>query len=114
MEKNIITEYILEQPEIAQAHLIKTYELIEMLIGQKCSKCFSYQMPTYKAKRNVVHFAAFKNHIGIYPGATTIMAFSDQFAGFKFSKGTLQIKYNQELPVELIKQMVIHTYELNK
>ncbi len=114
MEQNLIIAYILRQPVVAQNHLFTTYELIESLLGDKCIKCMSYQMPTYKAKHNVIHFAAFKNHLGIYPGAKVIATFSDEFTDYKFSKGTLQIQYKQELPIEVIKQMVLYAYELNK
>lgn len=114
MENNIMTEYILMQEPKAQDHLWKVYNILEQSLGDTTEKTMAYQMPTYKARRNVIHFNCSKQHVGIYPGADAIMAFSDQFGDYSFSKGTLRVKYNQEVPEELIKQLALHSYNLNK
>lgn len=114
MENNIITEYILEQEPRTQEHLWAVYEILEELLGPVTEKTIAYQMPTYKAKRNVIHFNCSKQHVGIYPGPDAILAFSDQFGEYGFSKGTLRIKYNQEVPTELIKELALYSYNLNK
>ncbi len=114
MKNNLITEYILMQEAVAQDHLWEVYNLLENLLGDKTEKAMAYQMPTYKAKRNVIHFNASKQHIGIYPGPDAIMAFSDEFGDYSFSKGTLRIKYNQVVPIELITKLANYSYELNK
>jgi uncharacterized protein YdhG (YjbR/CyaY superfamily) len=59
-------------------------------------------MPTYWKGRNIIHFAAFKKHIGLYPGDEAVAAFSDQLKGFVVSKGTIRLPYTQELPEALI------------
>lgn len=114
MENNIMTEYILRQDNKAQDHLWIVYNIFEELLGDKTTKTMAYQMPTYKAKRNVIHFNCSKQHIGIYPGPDTILAFSDQFGDYSYSKGTFRIKYSQEVPVELIKSLAKYSYNLNK
>lgn len=114
MEQNIMTEYIANSPLKAQEHLIQVYSILEEIIGAETTKTFAYQMPTYKAKHNVIHFNASKNHVGIYPGAAAIAAFKDEFGIYEYSKGTLRVKYSQEVPVELIKKLALFSYEINK
>jgi uncharacterized protein YdhG (YjbR/CyaY superfamily) len=68
----------------------------------------NYGIPTFKLSgKNIVHFAAFKNHIGFYPTPAPIVAFQDELAGYKQAKGSIQFPLNKPLPIELIKKMVI-------
>lgn len=62
-------------------------------------------MPTFRCDRNLIHFAAFKNHIGVYPGTEAIEHFADRLADFKTSKGTIQFPHNMPLPLELIAEI---------
>ena len=55
---------------------------------------------------NLVHFAAFKKHIGFYPGAAGIAAFQDELAGYKSAKGSVQFPLGQALPLDLVKKIV--------
>ena len=66
----------------------------------------SYAIPSYKLNGMLVHFAAFSHHIGFYPGAGGIAAFADELAGFKTSKGTVQVPFGKPLPLELIARIV--------
>lgn len=67
----------------------------------------TYQMPTFKLNRkNLVHFAAFKNHIGFYPTPSAITAFKKELAVYKQSKGAVQFPHTRPLPLALIKKMV--------
>ena len=61
-------------------------------------------MPTYYNDYNIIHFAAHKKHIGLYPGVEAILHFANVFdeLGYKYSKGSLQIPYSDNLPLELI------------
>ena len=79
------------------------------LIALVCGICLpqavekiSWSMPTYWKKRSLIHFAAFKKHIGLYPGPEAIEAFADRLSAYKTSKGAIQLPYNQPLPDELI------------
>lgn len=67
----------------------------------------SYNMPTYFLKKNLIHFAGYKNHIGIYPTPSAIIAFEDRLSGYKISKGAIQLPLDRALPVELITEMVL-------
>ena len=56
-------------------------------------------------RRNIIHFAASKKHLGLYPGGEATAVFADELAGYEVSKGTIRLPYDQELPVELIKKI---------
>ena len=62
----------------------------------------SWSMPTYWKGRNIIHFAASKNHLGIYPGDEATAAFAERLADYDVSKGTIRIPYDQPLPEDLI------------
>jgi len=66
----------------------------------------SYQMPTFFLKGNLVHFAAFKNHIGFYPVPTGIEKFKKELSTYKTSKGAVQFPLDKPLPLELITKIV--------
>ncbi|GGG01705.1 hypothetical protein GCM10010912_53200 [Paenibacillus albidus] len=66
----------------------------------------SYQMPTFEQHGNLVHFAAYSNHIGFYPAPSGIEAFKEELAGYKSSKGAIQFPLAQPVPLELISRIV--------
>ncbi|RUT45342.1 hypothetical protein EJP82_15380 [Paenibacillus anaericanus] len=66
----------------------------------------SYQMPTFALHGNLVHFAAYKNHIGFYPTPSGIDAFREELAEYKGAKGSVQFPLEKPLPYELISKIV--------
>lgn len=96
-----IENYIAQQPVRKQATLIELRRHLQKALPDSEER-WSYQMPTYWQKRNVIHFAAFKNHLGIYPGSAAIEQFASELSGYKTSKGTIQIPWDQDVPYELI------------
>jgi uncharacterized protein YdhG (YjbR/CyaY superfamily) len=66
----------------------------------------SYQMSTFTLKGNLVHFAAFKNHIGFYPVPSGIEAFRDELSGYHQGRGSVQFPIDKPLPLSLITQIV--------
>lgn len=70
----------------------------------------SWRMPTFWDKQNIIHFAAFKSHIGIYPGPEAIEHFADQLKAYKTSKGAVQFPYNKPLPLKLIAEIARWCY----
>lgn len=66
----------------------------------------SYQMPTFALHGNLVHFAAYKNHIGFYPTPSGIDAFQEELSGYKGAKGSVQFPIGEPLPYELISKIV--------
>ncbi len=61
-------------------------------------------MPTFKLNGNLVHFAAYQNHIGFYPTSSGIEAFQKELTSYKSAKGSVQFPINKLIPYELIKK----------
>jgi uncharacterized protein YdhG (YjbR/CyaY superfamily) len=93
---NTIDEYIAQFPPDIRQRLQTLREKI------------SWAMPTFYQNGNLVHFAAFKRHVGFYPGADGIEFFrhSLQEGGFSFSKGAVQFPMDRPLPLELVTEIV--------
>lgn len=70
-----------------------------------------YKMPVFRMKGHSVYFAAFKNHIGFYPGSKPIVVFQQELSAFKTSKGAIQFALSEPLPKALIQ--TIARYNLN-
>jgi uncharacterized protein YdhG (YjbR/CyaY superfamily) len=66
----------------------------------------SYQMPTFKLHGNLVHFAAYQNHIGFYPAPRAIEAFKKELSAYEGSKGTVKFPVDKPVPLALITRMV--------
>lgn len=65
-----------------------------------------YQMPTFTLHGNLVHFAAFKNHIGFYPVPTGIEAFKDELSAYEGGKGSVRFPLDEPIPYDLIRRVV--------
>ena len=72
----------------------------------EAEETMSYAIPTFKLNGNLVHFAAFKNHIGFYPAPKGIEAFRKELAAYEGGKGTVQFPLDQPLPHALITKIV--------
>ncbi|OGN90558.1 MAG: hypothetical protein A2158_06155 [Chloroflexi bacterium RBG_13_46_14] len=99
-----VDDYIAGFPEDARVILTKLRKVIREA-APDASETISYQMPTFKLNGNLVHFAAFKKHIGFYPTPSAITAFAKELASYKTSKGALQFPYDKPIPYELIKEI---------
>ncbi len=66
----------------------------------------AYGMPTFYLYSNVIHFACFTNHIGLFPGASGVEYFLSELGDYKTSKGTIQIPHTMDLPLDLIRRIV--------
>jgi uncharacterized protein YdhG (YjbR/CyaY superfamily) len=102
---NSIDEYIASFPEAIQKLLQKVRAVIRETAPGAEEK-ISYQMPTFFLKGNLVHFAAFKNHIGFYPTPNGIEQFKDELAPYASAKGSARFPLNKPLPLELIRKIV--------
>ena len=90
---NVIDDYILNQLINLQVLLLNVRLAIKQALPNATEK-ISYQMPTFWQGRNLIHFAAHKNHIGIYPGAEAVEHFALRLTDYKTSKGAIQFPYN--------------------
>lgn len=99
-----IEEYILSQPEEVRPYLNQVNEAIRAGLPEAKEK-ISWSMPTYWRGHNLIHFAASRRHVGLYPGPEAVEAFAGRLADYKTSKGTIQLPYARPLPLELITEI---------
>lgn len=102
---NGIDDYISTFPQNIQEILQKLRKTISKA-APNAEETISYQMPTFKLKRNLVHFAAYKNHIGFYPTPSAIEAFKKELSSYETSKGTIKFPLNKPIPFDLVKRIV--------
>lgn len=101
-----IDEYIQSFDKKTQQQLEELRGVIRDAAPRDAKETINYAMPTYRWHGNLIHFAKFKNHIGIYPGPAAIAALADKLSSFKTTKGAIQIPLDQKLPKELITEIV--------
>ncbi len=107
-----IDEYIAGFPADVQQILQQIRQTIREA-APGAQEAISYQMPTFKLHGNLVHFAAFKQHIGFYPTPSGIDAFKDELAPYASSKGAVQFPLGKPFPYELISRIVAYRVEEN-
>jgi len=66
----------------------------------------NYAIPTFTLNGNLVHFAAFKNHIGFYPAPSGIEAFKKELSAYEGAKGSVQFPIDKPLPLSLVTKIV--------
>ena len=99
-------EYCLDFPEETQEILENLKNFIQNLLPES-ELCINYGIPTFKMKgKIVIHFGGFRNHIGLYPGSEAIEIFAEKLKKYKTSKGTVQFPLQEELPFDLIQEIV--------
>lgn len=101
-----IDEYLKAFPEEIQSILGKIRKTIRKA-APDAVEAISYQMPTFKLNGNLVHFAAFRNHIGFYPVPSGIDAFKKELAPYIAGKGTLRFPLDKPIPYDLIEKIVV-------
>lgn len=100
-----IDEYILQfSPEVQE--VLQALRNVIKTSAPDAEEKMSWQMPTFVLHGNLVHFAAYKKHIGFYPGANGIDVFKHRLSEYKGSKGTVQFPLGKPLPYELISEIV--------
>lgn len=101
-----IDEYIAGFPDDVQKILQKIRATIKKA-APKTVEAISYQIPTFKLNgKNLIHFAGFKNHVGVYPAPREANEFREELAAYKGGKGTVQFPLDQAIPYDLISRIV--------
>jgi uncharacterized protein YdhG (YjbR/CyaY superfamily) len=100
-----IDEYIAGFPDDIQ-EILQEIRLTIRQAAPEAKEAIKYRMPTFVLNGNLVHFAAFKNHIGFYPTPTGIGAFQDELSLYKGGKGSVQFPLDQPIPYDLIRRIV--------
>ena len=107
-----IDDFISNYPAAIQTVLETLRSTIRKAAPDATEK-ISYAIPTFYLQGNLVHFSAYKNHIGFYPGASGIEIFHDELSAYKTSKGTVQFPVDKPLPLALITKIVKYRVKQN-
>jgi len=102
---NNIDEYIGNFPQEIQILLEQIRATIKQAAPES-EEAIKYAMPTFVLNGNLVHFAAFKNHIGFYPVPSGIEAFKKELSVYKGAKGSVQFPIDKPMPLKLISEIV--------
>jgi len=102
---NGIDKYISGFPEDVQIMLGEIRTTIRQA-APDAAETIKYAMPTFVLNGNLVHFAAFKNHIGFYPVPSGIEAFKKELSVYKGAKGSVQFPLDKPMPLGLISKIV--------
>lgn len=108
-------EYFESVTSEVRSLLVSIQSKVETLLPE-ASRCISYNMPAFRAKRVFFYFAAFNKHIGIYPPVNEDVALIKELAPYRGVKGNLSFPLNQPLPIDLIGRVaeaLIREYEHN-
>jgi uncharacterized protein YdhG (YjbR/CyaY superfamily) len=105
IKASTIDEYIAHFPPDVQEILTQIRTTIREAAPQ-AKETINYQIPTFTLHGNLVHFAAFKKHIGFYPTPSGIEKFKDELSIYESAKGSVQFPLDQPMPYELIGRIV--------
>lgn len=105
-----IDEYIVAQDEKYQPRLKEIRAILRNALPD-AEERISWSMPTYWKGRNIIHFAASKKHLGIYPGDEATAAFAEDLVDYDVSKGTIRLPSDQPLPENLIRRIAKWCFE---
>lgn len=107
-----IDEYIDTFPEDVRRILNELRQTIKEVVPE-AEETINYQIPTFTFNGNLVHFAAFENHIGFYPTPSGMEAFKKELSRYKGAKGSVQFPIDQPLPLPLIRRIVEYRVKEN-
>ena len=107
-----IDAYIAAFPEDIQEMLQRIRRTIHKA-APAATEAIKYAIPTFVLEGNLVHFAAFKNHIGFYPAPMGLEAFKKELSGYKGSKGAVQFPLDKPMPLGLIAKIVKYRVKKN-
>lgn len=96
-----IDEYIADFPRDVQPLLEKVRAAIRKA-APDAEEAIKYMMPTYVLKGNLIHFAGYGHHIGLYPGSRPIEVFKEELSKYETAKGTVRLPLDKPIPVGLI------------
>jgi uncharacterized protein YdhG (YjbR/CyaY superfamily) len=99
-----IDEYIADFPKDVQERLQKVRAAIKKA-APDAEEAIKYQMPAFVLAGNLIYFAGYQNHIGLYPGSRPIEEFKDELTKYRTSKGTVQLPLDKAIPSGLISRI---------
>lgn len=111
-EAKNIDGYIQAFPENIQVILQNLRRVIKDA-APEATEAIAYQMPTFRLNGNLVHFAAFKDHIGFFPTPSGIEAYQKELEPYRTGKGTIRFPLNQPIPYDLVRKVVLSRVKEN-
>lgn len=103
---NVIDEYLKTVTPSQKKELERVREIVKKTVPE-AEEVIGYGMPTFKYKgKNLMHIAAFKNHMSIFPTANPIGELEEKLSKFKVAKGTIQFTEDNIVPEQLIKELL--------
>lgn len=103
---SIVNEYLIKLNVPQRTELERIRSIVQRTVPE-AKESMSYGMPVFKYKEKyLIGFAAFKNHMSIFPGSEGVEAVKDTVAGFKTSKGTIQFTTDNPLPKPLVEKLL--------
>lgn len=100
-----IDEYIAGFPTDVQ-QILQEIRMTIRKAAPDAAEAIKYQIPTFTLKGNLVHFAAYKKHIGFYPAPSGIEAFREELSAYEISKGAVRFPLDEPIPFDLIDRVV--------
>lgn len=107
-----ITSYIAKQEVKQREVLEKIRKLIKSLLPNAEEK-MSYGVPSFRWQKKSILYAAFKNHIGLYPEPEIIEHFKNELENYETAKGTIKFSLDKAIPYDLIRSIVEYKYNLH-
>lgn len=104
-QSKAIPAYISDCAKPAQPLLKQLYKAIQKA-APDAEEILSYGMPCFRQHKNLVYFAAFKDHVSFFPTGGGMAAFKEELKKYKTSKGTVQFQFGDKLPLALITKIV--------
>ena len=107
-----IDDFIADFPKPIQK-LLKQIRATIRKAAPEAEETIKYGIPTFTLNGNLVHFSAYKNHIGFYPAPSGLEAFKKELSGYEGSKGTVRFPFDKPLPLDLISKIVKYRVKKN-
>ena len=105
LKSSEVDAYISQFPPPVRAKLTAVRRVVRKA-APGAEEVISYRLPAYRMRGILVYFAAFKHHVGLYPTASGVRAFTKELAGYKTAKGSIQFPLDRPLPLGLIARIV--------
>ncbi|MBP9827847.1 DUF1801 domain-containing protein [Patescibacteria group bacterium] len=107
-----VETYIAAHPILVQ-RLLKKMRVTIRTLAPSATEVISYGIPTFKLHGNLIHYAGYKGHIGLYPGSAALVAFKSSLTKYKTAKGSIQFPLDKPLPIGLIKRITRYCIRQN-
>lgn len=99
-------EYFDAAPEPVRPILRRIQEIVERTVPG-ATRCISYNLPAFRSDRTFFYFAAFQNHIGVYPPVTKDAGLVAELAAYRNEKGNLRFELRDPVPYQLIERVAV-------